>query len=114
MADTSTRPTPVGSSDFSRPSGPAAGESQGKDMLNRVTDSAHSAVDRLADKAAPAVQKLEAGVAQASDALHEQAHHLRERGDEWTHSMRETVRRHPLSSVVLAFAVGALVARVTR
>lgn len=114
MADSTIRPTPMGSSDFPRTAGQPSVEGQGKDILNRVTESAHSAVDRFADKAGPAVQKLESGVAHASDALHEQAQHLRERGDEWTQSMRETVRQHPLSSVLLAFAVGALVARVTR
>jgi predicted DNA-binding protein with PD1-like motif len=39
---------------------------------------------------------------------------VREKGDEWTDSLRATVRRNPLSAVAVAMAIGALVARSTR
>ncbi|MGS5086997.1 DUF883 family protein [Hydrogenophaga sp. A37] len=105
MPDTTVHPTSIGS---------APRDSQGQDLLNRATETAHGAVDRFADKAGPAVQKLESGMAQANAVLHDQAHHMRELSDEWANSARDTVRQHPLTSVLLALAAGALIARASR
>lgn len=105
MTESTTHPASVG---------PVPRENQGQDLLNRVTETAHGAVDRFADKAGPAVQKLESGMAHANEALHDQAHRMRELGDEWTNSARSSVRQHPLTAVMLALAVGVLVARISR
>lgn len=114
MPDT-TLPLTTAESPESSASTPASrGDGQGKDLLNRMTESAHGAVDRIAGKAGPAVQKLESGVTHANEALHEGAHRVREMGDQWTDSMRHTVREHPLTSVLLALAAGALIARIAR
>lgn len=94
--------------------GPAAGDSHAKQILNRVTEGAHQAVDRFAEKAGPAVEKIESGVSHANESLHEQAHRMQEMGDEWTHGLRKTVRANPLTSVFLALAAGAAIARMTR
>ena len=114
MPDTPLSPTQAGTSIPSSTAAAATREGETKDVVSRVTESAHGAVDRLAEKAGPAVQKLESGVAQANEALHDQAARMREMGDEWTHSMRLTVRENPLTSVLLAMAVGALIARISR
>lgn len=92
----------------------ASGDSHAREVLNRVTESAHQAVDRMAEKAGPAVEKLESGVLHANESLAEQAKHMRELGDEWTHSLRDTVRENPLTAVLLAVTAGALIARMTR
>lgn len=105
MTDSTTHPATMGT---------IPRDSQGQDLLNRVTETAHGAVDRFADKAGPAVQKLESGVVHANEVLHDQAHRMREMGDEWTNSARNSVRQHPLTAVFLALAVGVLVARVSR
>jgi hypothetical protein len=93
---------------------PTSGESHAKQILNRVTESAHQAVDRFAEKAGPAVEKIESGVSHANESLAGQAHHMRELGDEWTQSLRTTVRANPLTSILLAVAAGAVIARMTR
>lgn len=83
------------------------------DTLHRVVRGAHDAVDLVAAKAAPVIDQVKLTAAQASDVVHrsaDQAIHLR---DEWTESMRSTVREHPLVTVALAVAVGALLARIT-
>lgn len=110
MPDAPHSPSSVGTSN----PGSAPREGQAKDLVNRMTETAHGAVDRLAEKAGPAVQKLESGVAQANEALHEQAHRMREMGDEWTHSLRNTIRENPLSAVMLAMAAGAFISRISR
>lgn len=114
MPDTTLHPTTVEPSSPSASTLVSRGDGQGKDLLNRMTESAHGAVDRIADKAGPAVQKIESGVAHANEALHEGAHRVREMSDQWTDGMRHTVREHPLTSVMLALAVGALIARISR
>ncbi len=73
----------------------------------RVAQGVHDTVDRVAEKAAPAAQKLEATV-------HDQIHRARELGDEWTDSLRTTVRERPLSAVLVALAAGILISRITR
>ena len=84
------------------------------DMLNRVVQGAHQTIDKLAESAAPHLQRLEQGVSSASDTLHARADHAREVSDEWTESLRTTVRENPLATVAAALAVGWLVARITR
>lgn len=77
------------------------------ELVMRVAQGVHETVDRVAEKAAPAAQKLESTV-------HDQIHRARELGDEWTDSLRTTVRERPLSAVLVALAAGVLIARITR
>jgi ElaB/YqjD/DUF883 family membrane-anchored ribosome-binding protein len=76
--------------------------------------SAHSAIDRLADTAGPAVQRVQDGVQAAGDVISQRAQDARELGDEWTESLRSTVRDNPLTAIATALAVGVLIARLTR
>ena len=82
------------------------------EQLERVVQSAHKAVDRLADTAAPHVQRLQEGMASAASVLTTRTDQARELGDEWAESLRSTVREHPLTALVGAFAVGVLIARL--
>ncbi len=66
------------------------------DTIDKAVQGAHNAVDRLADTAAPTVR------------------HLAQTGDAWASSCRATVRAQPLMALLAAFAVGALVGRITR
>jgi hypothetical protein len=53
-------------------------------------------------------------MASASDTLHERAGQAREMGDEWTESLRCTVRDNPLAAVAAALLAGVLIARLTQ
>lgn len=66
------------------------------DTLDKAVQSAHKTVDRIADSTVPTVR------------------HLAQTGDAWTAAARSTVREQPLMAVLAAFAIGALVGRVTR
>jgi hypothetical protein len=66
------------------------------DTLDKAVQGAHKAVDRFADSAVPTVR------------------HMAQTGDAWTASARATVREQPLMALLAAFAVGALVGRITR
>lgn len=83
-------------------------------LTDRLAHGAHHTIDRLAETSAPHVLRLEEAVAGASLKLKNQARHAREAGDEWTESLRTTVRRNPLMAVATALAIGALVSRITR
>lgn len=84
------------------------------EILTRVVKGAHDTIDRLAEQAAPQLQLLQEGVAGASGTLQDQAHRLRETGDEWAESLRGTVRVNPLAALATGLAMGLLIARVTR
>lgn len=87
---------------------------QGNDLMRRVVQSAHATIDRLADSAAPHVQRLQQSMSGANDSVHARAGQAREMGDEWTETLRVTVREHPLAAVGMALAAGLLIARITR
>ena len=118
---TANTPFPTSTSSPATPaatpsSSPATGKSTGEsgDLLNRVVQGAHSAIDRVAETAAPTVQKLQDGVQAASDTLSQRADDAREMSEAWAESLRSTVREHPLAAVATALAVGVLVARLAR
>lgn len=84
------------------------------DLMNKVVQGAHETIDKLAEKAAPTVQRLADSVQGANQSLHQRADHVRELGDEWSESLRVTVRENPLAAVATALAIGMLIARITR
>lgn len=83
-------------------------------LTDRMAQGAHHNIDRLAENAAPYIDRVEGALAGATGQLKDQARQVREKGDEWTDSLRATVRRNPLSAVAAAMAIGALIARSTR
>ena len=83
-------------------------------LMKQMVQGAHNAIDRLADSAAPTVEQLGDGLAGAEDALHAQTEQWRATGEQWTESLRSTVRSHPLVAVAAALALGALVTRLSR
>ena len=83
-------------------------------LLNNAAKSAHNTIDRVAESAAPVVRDLGDSVAAAAEALHVKTDQLRKTRDEWAEGARTTVRSNPLVSVAAAFALGAVIARITR
>ncbi|MFG6462603.1 hypothetical protein ACG04Q_13570 [Roseateles sp. DXS20W] len=90
------------------------GAAAGHAVLDRATQGAHQAIDRAADAAGPAMQRVQDGVQAAGAMLGQRADDLRQLGDEWTASVRATVREHPIAAIATALAVGALIARLSR
>jgi ElaB/YqjD/DUF883 family membrane-anchored ribosome-binding protein len=84
-----------------------------RDMLRRVVQGAHEAVDRIADKAIPAVERLRERVDETSDKLRDRAAQAGELKDEWAESLRTTIRERPLTALLTAVAVGVLLSRLT-
>jgi ElaB/YqjD/DUF883 family membrane-anchored ribosome-binding protein len=107
-------PTSSGSMAGSGSSVGGNGASASPDVLNRVVQGAHQTIDKLAERAAPHVQRLQEGVHTASDRLHTGADDLRVMRDDWTETLRCTVRENPIAAVATALAVGLLIARLTR
>jgi ElaB/YqjD/DUF883 family membrane-anchored ribosome-binding protein len=98
----------------STPPGAASTERGRGDPLARVVQAAHATVDRLAESAAPRVRHLQESAASAKEAVHARAERAREMGDEWTESLRCTVRENPLTAVTAALVLGLLLARLTQ
>jgi ElaB/YqjD/DUF883 family membrane-anchored ribosome-binding protein len=82
------------------------------ELIGRIAQSAHETIDRLAESAAPHVNRLQENL--SGDALHQRADQMRELRDEWTESLRDTVREHPFAAVGVALAVGVLIAQLSR
>lgn len=78
----------------------------GNNPAERVVRTAHQTIDRIAEVAVPQMQRLQ-------DTVHDSAVHAREVGQEWTDSVRGTVREHPIAAVLTALAVGVLIARLS-
>ncbi len=91
----------------------AGAQGGGQQALDRVVRTAHDTVDRLAQSVAPHIQRLTQGASNTNEALHARADQARDMGDEWTESLRSTVRENPVAAVVAALAVGVLLARMT-
>lgn len=83
-------------------------------LTDRMAQGAHHTIDRLSETAAPHIERMEGALAGATGRLKEQARHVRQTGDAWADDLRGAVRRSPLSAVVVAMAIGALIARITR
>ncbi len=107
-ANPSANPSAHAGAHVSAPAGtPAAGKlvdfaELDNDTLNRAVEGAHKTIDRVADTAAPYVGKLQ-----------DRADHLRQTKDEWSESLRVTVRANPLTAVATAVLVGAVFAKLT-
>lgn len=82
--------------------------------VDRVAQSAHDAVDRIAAKAGPAVDRMRGSAASAADTMHARMEDFSAMQDEWTESMRDQVRAHPLAVVGLAVLAGMLLGRLSR
>lgn len=77
-------------------------DTRSAELLDKVVRGAHQSIDRL-----------EQSVSGAAEALQARGEHWRETGDEWTESLRTTVREHPLAAIGVALALGMLIARLT-
>ena len=84
-----------------------------RDVMRRVVQGAHEAVDRIADKAIPAVERLKETYNDATDTLKQRADQAVDLKDEWTESLRMAVREHPLAAIGTALALGVLLAKLT-
>lgn len=89
--------TPHGvTSNESRPSTAPSSPQESADIVHRVAKGAHASIDQLQ-------RGVTSGMEQA-----------RVSADQWSGSVRETVREHPLASVGGAFALGVIFARLMR
>ena len=84
-----------------------------RDVMRRVVQGAHEAVDRLADKAIPAVERLRGTYNDAAESIKHKADQASDLKDEWTESLRMAVREHPLAAIGTALALGVILAKLT-
>lgn len=83
-------------------------------LVDRAAQGVHDAVDQVAERAKPQLQRVQQGLDQGNRFLHHSADQARELADEWSTSLRVTVRQHPLTSVATALLCGILLGRMAR
>jgi ElaB/YqjD/DUF883 family membrane-anchored ribosome-binding protein len=107
--------TPSSGGSGSRPADAAIDQAAAaeRDVMRRVVQGAHEAVDRIADKAIPAVERLRGSYNDAADSLRHKADQAADLKDEWTESLRSAVREHPIAAIGTALALGVLLAKLT-
>ncbi len=107
--------TPASGGSGSRPADAAIDQAAAaeRDVMRRVVQGAHEAVDRIADKAIPAVERLRGTYNDAADTLKQRADQAADLKDEWTESLRTAVREHPLAAIGTALALGVILAKLT-
>jgi ElaB/YqjD/DUF883 family membrane-anchored ribosome-binding protein len=126
-AQPATNPFPTSGSHLDSPPGLGSGSQSasmdsrdpfaanaGDEMLDRIVQVAHEAIDRLAGTAAPHVHRLQEQFGHVGETFNLQASDVRATGEEWAESVRDTVREHPLVAVATAVALGMLLTRLTR
>jgi ElaB/YqjD/DUF883 family membrane-anchored ribosome-binding protein len=83
-------------------------------LLNPAAPGAHDKIDRLADHVAPATRQLDETVSIAKAVVSATTDGWREKQVAWVDGARNSVRAKPLTTVVAAIALGALIARLSR
>ncbi|HEY9027514.1 MAG TPA: hypothetical protein VIP05_24690 [Burkholderiaceae bacterium] len=90
--------TAGGAADAARRHDPGAAASAAPvvdNLLKRVTQSAHAAVDGVSERIASTMEGLQGGASRVGDTR-----------DEWVESAREAIRQHPLAALGGAVLVG--------
>lgn len=95
-------------------SGSGVAPTRTEQMVDRAAQGAHQTVDQLAERAKPQLQRVEHGIEQGGEMIQRGAEQARELADEWTTSLRVSVRQHPLTAVATALLCGLLLGRVGR
>lgn len=71
--------------------------------IDRLSSTAHTAVDRVAQAASSSAQRLS-----------EKGSEWMETGDQWLNTTRATVREHPIAALGVAFGIGYLLSKLSR
>jgi ElaB/YqjD/DUF883 family membrane-anchored ribosome-binding protein len=83
-------------------------------IVDRLAESAHRAIDRLAQGAGPAVERMRSVASSTVDDMGRKVDDLGATKEEWMDSARTSVQGNPMAAVGIAFAVGYLIARLSR
>jgi len=78
--------------------------------IERVSQSAHHAVDRATEAASSVAERL----GEHAETLAEKRDELMELPENWMEGAREYVREHPLASLGIALATGYLLSMIMR
>ncbi len=78
--------------------------------IDHMSNQAHDAVERVAHAAERSVEQLEHGAAR----IERQAEQLSATGQHWADSIGENIRRHPVATLGVAVASGAILSWLLR
>lgn len=102
------------SGDTASPNASNEGSSRdhGAEIVDRMAQSAHRAVDKMVERATPAVERVRSTFEGASARAYSQADHIAEVQDQWLTATRDCIRSHPIASVGAAVLGGMLLSRI--
>lgn len=83
-------------------------------MTDQAAAAAHDTIDRAADVGNQAEQSVRSAAARHARQLQDHAREMREIADDKVERMRSYAKDNPLTTVGIAFAVGAIVSALIR
>lgn len=83
-------------------------------FVERTAQAAHKTIDDVAEKTTEAIDRLQASASNVGEQLSEKAQALSDLEYQMVEKVRDCVRDHPLTSVLVAITAGVLIARLTQ
>lgn len=84
------------------------------ETLDKMEQGAHRTVNQVADAVAAGMKNAQQAFTKVTENVQQKSRQWKDDGNEWTESLRETVKQTPLTSIATAFLIGALVTHVCR
>lgn len=88
------------------------GAQAGDDFFRLLVEGAHAAIDKLADVAGPTVDRIAAAFSKPSGKASSAGQSDDERGT-WLSDVKDIAREHPIATVAVALAAGAIYMKLT-
>ncbi|MCW7536302.1 hypothetical protein OOT46_00345 [Aquabacterium sp. A7-Y] len=82
-------------------------------VVDRMAQTAHEAVDRVAAKAGPTLERLRGSATTAREQFNVKRGEFGAMEEQWVEAARGYVREHPFTAVTVAALAGMLIARIT-
>lgn len=83
-------------------------------FVERTAQAAHQTIDEVAEKTSETIDRLQSSASTMGEQLSDKAQALSDLEYQMVEKMRDCVRDHPLTSLLLAVTAGVLIAKLTQ
>lgn len=83
-------------------------------FVDRTAQAAHKTIDEVAEKTNEAIDRLQSSASNMGEQLSDKARALSDLEYQMVEKVRDCVRDHPLTSLLVAVTAGVLIARLTQ
>lgn len=83
-------------------------------FVERTAQAAHQTIDEVAEKASETFERLQASASNMGEQISDKAKAISDLEYQVVEKVRDCVRDHPLTSLLVAITAGVLIARLTQ